>query len=179
MSIEKLIFQLLENVGENPKRAGLVKTPARVARAWKEWTAGYAPFPHSLTLFSTNFDGIIARKGIPFASTCEHHLAHYSGTIDFGYIPNKQMLGISKIIRLIQHYCARLTVQEDLTKDLVEKFEVAVKPKGMIIKISAFHSCESSRGVSMPNVPTITFLATGIFKKEKHLVDQFYHLLSS
>ena len=175
--IESLILKLLESVGENPRRAGLAGTPARVARAWREWTAGHTPFPHELTLFPTNFDGIIARKGIPFASTCEHHLAHYSGTIDFGYIPNKKVLGISKIIRLMQHYSAKLTLQEDLTIDLAKKFAEAVHPKGVVIKISGLHSCESSRGVTVADVPTITFLATGIFKKDPALVGQFYHLV--
>lgn len=175
--IEKLIRKLLEQLGEDPTRFGLVDTPARVARAWKEWTIGYSSFPHSLTLFPSNFDGMVVRKGIPFSSTCEHHMVHYSGTIDFGYIPNGNVLGISKIVRLMQHYSSRLTIQEDLTKDLVQKFEEIVKPKGTVIKVTAFHSCESTRGINTPNVPTITSMATGMFKKEKELMNEFYRLI--
>jgi len=175
--IEDIARRLLEAIGENPKRAGLTETPSRVARAWKEWTAGYGPFPHALKLFPSHFDGIIARKGIPFASTCEHHLAHYSGTIDFGYIPNKNVLGISKIIRLIQHYSARLTIQEGLTSELVKRFEDVVRPKGTIVKITGYHSCEYTRGVNVANVPTVTFLATGVFKKDGKFVSEFFNLI--
>ncbi len=175
--LEKLILELLINLGEDPNRPGLKDTPARVARAWRDWTIGYKPFPKALTLFDTDFDGMIVRKGIPFASTCEHHLAHYSGTIDFAYIPNKKVLGISKIIRLMQHYAARLTIQENLTRDLIRSFEEVVLPKGTVIKIEAYHSCESSRGISVANVPTVSFLATGIFKEDPELLRQFYNLI--
>lgn len=176
--IESLTCSLLECIGEDVTRPGLKDTPGRVAKAWKEWTRGYTPFPHTITLFPTQYTGIIVRKQIPFASTCEHHLAHYSGAIDFGYIPDKKIIGISKIIRLIQHYAAKLTIQEELTKDLIKEFEEVVKPNGTIIKISAYHSCESSRGVNIPNIPTITFLRTGIFLEDKELAHQFHQLIS-
>lgn len=173
--VQKLIQSLLMSVGEDVNRPGLQDTPARVARAWKEWTRGYESFGGALTTFPTDYTGIVVRKGIPFASMCEHHLASYTGTIDFAYAPDGQVLGISKIIRLLRHYAARLTIQENLTTDLVQKFEEVVKPKGCAIKISAYHSCESTRGINAFNVPTVTMLRTGIFKSDVSLVEQFYN----
>ena len=174
--VQELIEKLLFAIGEDVSRPGLIDTPQRVARAWKEWAKGYAPYQGSLTTFPSTYTGLVARKGIPFASMCEHHLAPYTGTIDFAYTPDGQVLGISKIIRLIRHYTARLTIQEDLTADLVEKFEEVVKPKGCIIKITAYHSCESTRGVNAFNVPTVTLLTTGVFQNNPLLVQQFSSL---
>lgn len=175
--IESCIRDLLLAIGEKPLRSGLKDTPARTAKAWKEWTRGYKPFPQKIVLFPVSFKGLVVRKGIPFSSTCEHHLAQYTGTIDFGYIPDKQVIGISKIIRILQHYSARLTIQEQLTDDLLEKFVTMVKPKGAIIKLTGLHTCEGTRGVRTPNVPTITTAAYGVLKKDTQAARRFYSLV--
>lgn len=175
--MEILVRKMLDLIGEDSKRPGLIDTPGRVARAWQEWTRGMSPSPHTLRLFPAEFPGMVVRKGIPFASTCEHHLAHYTGTIDFGYLPKKYVTGISKIIRFVQHYAAKLTIQEALSVELIKKFEEEVKPRGTILKITGYHSCESTRGVNQPNVPTVTFLCSGVFKKDKDLVRDFFELI--
>ncbi|MBI4114467.1 MAG: GTP cyclohydrolase I [Candidatus Niyogibacteria bacterium] len=170
---------ILQAIGEDRKRPGLRDTPERVVRAWKEWTRGYQKFPREIKTFPTDYDGLIIRKGIPFFSFCEHHLAPYTGLLDFGYIPKGKVVGISKIIRFFRHYCARLSIQEDLTKDIIGKFEKIVEPKGSIIRMSANHTCESTRGVTQNGVPTITFYSTGIFKKDPALVTEFFNNLNT
>jgi len=175
--IESCIKDLLRAIGEKPSRPGLKDTPARTAKAWKEWTRGYKPFPQRIVLFPVSFKGLVVRKGIPFSSTCEHHLAQYIGTMDFGYVPDKQVIGISKIIRILQHYSARLTIQEQLTQDLLDKFVALVKPQGAIIKMTGFHTCEGTRGVKVPNVPTITTAAYGVLKKDTKTAHRFYSLV--
>lgn len=168
---------LIEGLGEDLARPGLKDTPQRVAKAWTEWCKGYARFNLPLTTFPSAYNGLIVRKGIPFVSFCEHHLAMYQGTVDIAYVPNGAVLGLSKIIRLVQHYCARLSIQEDLTDDILRRFCEAVAPQGVAIKISAYHSCEGSRGVKVSGVPTVTFSASGIFQERPELVEQFHSLI--
>lgn len=175
--ITKAIKLLIEGLGEDLSRPGLKDTPERVAKAWKEWCRGYSPFDLPLTTFPSRYTGIIVRKGIPFQSFCEHHLALYQGTVDLAYIPDGKVLGLSKIVRLVQHYTARLSIQEDLTNDILEHFRQAVQPKGTIIKMSACHSCEGSRGVKVPGVPTITLASDGIFLEQPELMQQFHSLV--
>ncbi len=175
--ISEAVKNILIAIGEDPSRAGLVDTPNRVARAWKEMTRGNNEFPDSISTFPSEFSGIIFRPGISFSSICEHHLLPYIGTIDFAYIPNGKVIGISKIIRLFRHYTAKLSIQEDLTGSLIKKFDELVQPKGCAIRMNAMHSCESTRGVVQHGVPTITFSFSGCFKNDKPLADQFLQLL--
>ncbi|TSC65453.1 MAG: GTP cyclohydrolase I [Candidatus Berkelbacteria bacterium Gr01-1014_85] len=168
---------LIEGLGEDLTRPGLIDTPERVARAWKEWCRGYTPFNLPLTTFPSDYVGMIVRKDIPFQSFCEHHLAIYQGTIDLAYVPDGKVLGLSKIIRFCQHYSARLSIQEDLTDDILNRFNQAVQPKGVAIKMSACHSCEGSRGVKVPDVPTVTFATSGVFQERPELVGQFHSLI--
>jgi len=156
--------QILKIMGEDPTREGLRETPMRVALAYKEWFKGYTDAPQ-YKLFNTKYTGMVVKKSIPFTSHCEHHIAIYNGFIDFGYIPNGQVVGISKIIRRFQHLASKLTIQEELTEELINDFVKAVQPKGAIIIIEALHMCEGSRGVKVPNVPTITSSVTGCFLK--------------
>lgn len=167
MTIEEHIKEILRMIGENPDREGVIETPQRVARAYKEWFKGYGEPDFVMKTFTSDYSGMLVRKQIPFQSHCEHHIAMYSGFIDFGYIPNGKVLGISKIIRFMQHYSSRLTIQEDLTDMLINKFCEIVKPKGAIIIIEASHSCEGTRGVKVPNVPTITSAVRGNFEDMK------------
>ena len=162
--LEKHFKEILEIIGEDPNREGLVETPLRVAKAYTEWFKGYREGPE-YKLFTSKYSGIVIKKDIPFTSFCEHHIAMYSGFIDFGYIPNGKVTGISKIIRRFQHIASKLTIQEDLTEELINDFHSKVKPKGSIIIVKALHSCEGSRGVKVPNVPTITSSVRGNFLK--------------
>ena len=175
--IEKHITEILKEIGENLNREGLKETPKRVARAYKEWFRGYNKPDFKMKVFTSNYSGMLVRKQIPFQSFCEHHIAMYTGFIDFGYIPNGKVVGISKIVRFMQHYSARLTIQEDLTDTLIDKFCDIIKPKGAIIIIKANHSCEGTRGVKVPNVPTITSAIRGVFETNQKARDEFLSLI--
>lgn len=162
--LEKRFKEILEIIGEDPTREGLVETPMRIAKAYTEWFRGYTEGP-KYKLFTSKYSGIVIKKNIPFTSFCEHHVAMYNGFINFGYIPNGKVTGISKIIRRFQHISSKLTIQEDLTEELIDDFYSKVQPKGCIIIVEALHSCEGSRGVKVPNVPTITSSVRGNFLK--------------
>src|SRR3990172_427933 len=117
--IEAAVEVILHALGENVKREGLKETPARVAKAYIEWFRGYSKPDFNMSSFESAYTGMVIRKGIPFQSFCEHHLAMYKGHIDFAYIPNGRVVGLSKMPRLFQHISARLTIQEGLTHDLI------------------------------------------------------------
>ena len=168
--IEKLFKQLLKLLGENPNREGLRDTPKRMTKAWREWLRAYQEPNFEVKTFPSKYSGMVLRKDIPFISTCEHHMAQYTGFIDFAYIPNGRVIGLSKIPRILQHYSSKLSVQEDLTDELVNKFEsffpIKNKPKGSMIIIKAKHSCESSRGIKVV-ASTITSALRGIFHTDQ------------
>lgn len=177
--ISEAIKTILLSIGEDLNRPGLIDTPDRCARAWKEMTRGNKDFPDDIKTFPSEFSDIIFRPQIPFSSLCEHHLLPYLGTIDFAYIPNGRVIGISKIIRIFRHYTAKLSIQEDLTQSLIEKFNELVKPKGSAIRMSAMHTCESTRGVIQTVAPMVTFSFSGCFKDDKTITDQFLQLLET
>lgn len=165
MNIQEHIKAILKELGEDPSREGLLDTPKRVEKAYKEWFKGYQKPDFNVAAFKTKYDGIVARTKIPFQSFCEHHMSRYSGFIDFAYIPNGYVVGLSKIPRILQHYSSKLTIQEELTEDLLDKFyELFPKaPKGAMIIITARHSCESTRGIKV-DAPTITSSIRGVFQ---------------
>jgi GTP cyclohydrolase IA len=171
---------ILIAMGEDPDREGLMETPLRVARAYKEWFRGYEEPSFRMTMFDTDYGGLVVRKAIPFQSFCEHHMAMYKGTIDFGYIPNGKMVGLSKIPRLFQHKASILSSQEMLTDLLVDEFEAMFpegnKPVGTIVVVTARHSCESSRGIKV-DAPTITSSVRGKFKQDLAPRDEFLSLI--
>jgi len=175
--IKRAISNILDEIGENKNREGLKETPIRMVKAYQEWFRGYTT-PPEYKLFKSTYRGILARKGIPFISHCEHHISIYTGFINFAYIPNGKVVGISKIIRRFQHLSARLTIQEDLTKLLIDDFVKYIKPKGAIIILSACHTCEGTRGVGVPNVPTITSSVRGIFEKDLGARNEFFQLIN-
>lgn len=177
--ISEAIKAILLALDEDINRPGLVDTPIRVARAWKEMTRGSQEFPDPMPTFPSEFSGIIFRPNIPFSSMCEHHLLPYAGMIDFAYISNGKVIGISKIIRIFRHYAAKLSMQEDLTELLTKKFTEIVHPRGCAIRIHALHSCESTRGIVQNGVPTVTLFFSGCFENDKSLVDQFFQLLTT
>jgi GTP cyclohydrolase IA len=140
------------------------ETPDRVLRAWAELFSGGEPLNGRMTVFPTRYTGIIARPGIPVVSVCAHHLAPYVGTVDVAYIANGKKLGISKIIRYVQHYSRVPSSQEELTESLVDGFVKLVHPKGVMLVFRAFHMCEATRGVRVANVPTVTSSVRGAFR---------------
>lgn len=175
----RTVERLLREIGEDLDRPGLKDTPERVAKAFQEWYRGYEAVPFEVKTFKTKYTGLVARPCVPFQSFCEHHMARYAGTISFAYIPNGKCIGLSKIIRLIQHWTARLSIQEDLTDMIVDNFKEILETDDVAIVVSAFHSCESTRGVKVGGVPTVTSRLSGRFFSDAALRDEFYKLIKT
>ncbi len=165
-----IVTRLLQFVGENPGREGLLETPARVVKAWKHWCSGYTKDPKSiLKTFADGADGcdqMVVRKDIPIYSHCEHHLAPIIGRCTLAYIPNGKVLGLSKLDRLVDMYARRLQVQERMTNQIADALWEYLEPAGVGVWISARHLCIESRGVQHVNSETITTALRGCIREQ-------------
>jgi GTP cyclohydrolase I len=164
------VTRLLQYVGENPRRGGLLETPARVAKAWKFWCSGYEQKPEDvLKLFEDGgekHDQMITVKDFPIYSHCEHHLAAIFGTCTISYIPNGKIVGLSKLPRLAAVFSRRLQVQERMTDQIADAFFDIVEPLGVGVVIKARHMCMESRGVCQQGHHTITTALRGVIKDQ-------------
>jgi GTP cyclohydrolase I len=167
---EAAVRELLIAVGEDPDREGLVKTPARVARAYAEIFGGLHLDPSDVleTTFDENHDELVLVKDIPLYSTCEHHLVPWHGTAAVGYIPGPdgRITGLSKLARLVDLYARRPQVQERLTRQVADAMAERLRPLGVIVVIEAEHLCMSMRGIRKPGSRTMTSAVRGIFKDD-------------
>jgi GTP cyclohydrolase IA len=154
---------ILAAEGTQADRAGLSDTPKRAARAWAEMMAGYGSELDLRTFDAEGCDQIVAIKDVPFFSTCEHHGLSFFGTVDFAYIPNSLILGLSKFARLAEHFGRRLQVQERLTHQMANALEDALAPQGAMVVVRAQHLCMMVRGVQKLGAQTITSAVTGAF----------------
>jgi GTP cyclohydrolase IA len=165
---EAAIRELLYAIGEDPDRDGLLDTPARVARAYREMFAGLYTDPDSVlnTTFDEEHDEMVIVKEIPLYSTCEHHLVSFHGVAHVGYIPGKdgRVTGLSKIARLVDLYAKRPQVQERLTSQIADALVKKLDPSGVIVVIEAEHLCMAMRGVRKPGAVTTTSAVRGQFK---------------
>ena len=165
---EAAIRELLFAIGEDPDRDGLLDTPARVARAYREMFAGLYIDPDSVlnTTFDEEHDEMVIVKEIPLYSTCEHHLVSFHGVAHVGYIPGKngRVTGLSKIARLVDLYAKRPQVQERLTSQIADALVNKLDPSGVIVVIEAEHLCMAMRGVRKPGAVTTTSAVRGLFK---------------
>lgn len=177
---ESTIKDLLSFIGEDPKRGGLIETPARVAKAWQAWTSGYGKDPKDiLKVFEDggkDYDEMVVVKNIPFYSHCEHHLAPFFGTATIAYIPDGSIVGLSKLSRLLDIFARRLQVQERLTNQVVASLMKHIKPKGAACLIEARHMCMESRGVCQQGHSTITSALRGVFKEKPEVRAEFMAL---
>jgi GTP cyclohydrolase I len=166
--VEAAVRELLLAIGEDPDREGLRKTPARVARAYREAFAGIDRDPcEALTsAFDEGHDEMVLVRDIQFYSYCEHHLVPFFGNAHVGYIPNAggQITGLSKIARVVDLYAKRLQVQERLTTQIADALEQELKPRGVIVVVEAEHLCMSMRGVRKPGAQTVTSAVRGQFR---------------
>ena len=171
---------LLAFVGEDAGRIGLVDTPRRVVDAYGEWFAGYGDDPArvlSKTFEDINgYDDMVILREIDVESHCEHHMAPFLGTASVAYLPADNVVGISKLARVVEIYSKRLQNQENLTTQIIEAIETGLKPRGTAVMIDAVHQCMSTRGVHHPNVSTITTRFTGEFKTNPALQERFLNL---
>lgn len=168
--IEAAVRTLIAATGDDPGREGLAETPARVARAWREWFAGYAQDPARILARTfgeaEGYDDTILLRDIPLVSTCEHHLAPITGVAHVAYRPGNRVVGISKLARLVDAYGRRLQLQERLTRQIAEAIDRTLRPRGVGVVIEASHGCMSSRGVRQHGVSMVTRCWLGDFRDD-------------
>jgi GTP cyclohydrolase I len=161
---------LIRWAGDDPEREGLLDTPTRVARAWKEYARGYGEDPclHLTRTFEEvgGYDEIVLLKDIPFQSHCEHHMAPIIGKAHIAYLPRDRVVGISKLARVLHGFARRLQVQERLTAQVADCIWEHLQPQGVAVVIEASHACMSARGVNTPGVLMTTSRMMGTFRKD-------------
>lgn len=167
---EKAVETLIRWAGDDPEREGLRDTPARVARAYEEFFAGYSGNPEqilSCTFAETGgYDDFVLVKGIDFVSHCEHHMLPIVGRAHVAYWPKGRILGISKLGRIVDLYAKRLTCQETMTGHILESIDRILKPDGTAVVIEAVHQCMTIRGVGKPGSSTVTSRFSGVFRED-------------
>ena len=166
-AIESAVRDILAAVGEDPDRAGLSGTPARVERMYAELTAGYAMQPGEVlndAVFDVDYSEMVVVKDIPFHSLCEHHLLPFAGTAAVAYIPDGRVIGLSKIPRVVDMYARRFQIQERLTQQIADFLMEQLAPKGVGVVVEATHLCASMRGVRKPGMVMTTSALLGLFR---------------
>jgi GTP cyclohydrolase I len=167
---EAAVRTLIEWAGDDPDREGLKGTPSRVVRAFEEFFAGYASDPVELLqrTFSEveGYDEMVVLKDIRFESHCEHHLAPIIGKAHVAYLPDRRVVGISKLARLVELYAKRLQIQEKMTAQIANTLEEVLRPKGVAVIIEAAHQCMTTRGVHKPGVGMVTSRMLGAFRTD-------------
>jgi len=173
------VVRLLQWIGENPTRDGLIDTPARVVKAWQEMTAGYHEDPEEILgkSFEVDHDEMIALKGIRFTSLCEHHVLPFSGICAVGYLPKKRVVGISKLARVVQTFAKRLQIQERLTQEIAEAIQKHVDTEGVGVVIKATHSCMACRGALQPDAEMVTSCLLGEMRDSPVARQELLYLL--
>jgi GTP cyclohydrolase IA len=169
--VVEAIRTLIRWAGDDPTREGLIDTPKRVARAWKEYCQGYGEDParHLSRIFEEvgGYDEIVLLKDIPFQSHCEHHMAPIIGKASIAYLPKNHVVGISKLARVLHAYARRLQVQERLTAEVADAIWDHLKPVGVAVVIEASHACMTARGVRTPGVGMVTSRMMGVFREDE------------
>ncbi len=175
-NIEEAVRTLLSNIGEDPDRDGLQRTPERVARMFDELTAGYSTDPVRLindAMFDVEYDEMVIVKDIDFYSLCEHHLLPFLGKVHVAYIPNGKVVGLSKIPRIVDMFARRLQVQERMTAQIADFIEEALQPQGVAVVVEGTHLCMAMRGVKKANATMTTSAMRGSFKENSKTRAEF------
>ncbi len=166
--IEKAVCEILLAVGEDPNREGLRDTPSRVSRMYAELLEGVShdPAEHLETIFHEKYDEIVLLRDIPFYSICEHHLMPFIGKAHIAYLPDGQVVGVSKLARIVDSFARRLQLQERLTDQIADFLMRNLKPKGVSVVLEASHSCMTIRGIKKAGAVMVTSALRGIFKSD-------------
>jgi GTP cyclohydrolase IA len=175
--VEEAVRRILEEIGEDPDRQGLLRTPERVHRMYGELTAGYHVDPARLingAIFDVAYSEMVVVKDIPFYSLCEHHLLPFFGTAAVAYIPRGRVIGLSKIPRIVEMYARRLQVQERLTQEIADFLQQHLAPQGVGVVIEATHLCAVMRGVRKPGTIMTTASVLGLFRTRDRTRAEFY-----
>ncbi|QQR80519.1 MAG: GTP cyclohydrolase I FolE [Deltaproteobacteria bacterium] len=180
--IEPLIYDVIKNIGEDPDREGLLKTPHRVATSLRFLTSGYQQDIKDLlngAIFNEANDEMVTLKDISLYSLCEHHLLPFFGRCHIAYIPNKKIIGLSKLARLVDMFSRRLQVQERLTKQIAETLQTTLKPLGVAVVIEAEHLCMQMRGVQKRGATMVTSAMLGGFRTHQATREEFLKIIKS
>ena len=178
---EDAVRTLLRWAGDDPSRPGLHDTPARVVRAFEEFFAGYRQDPTEIlkTTFDEidGYDEMVLLKDIEFSSHCEHHLAPIIGRAHVAYLPQRRVVGISKLARLVEAYARRLQIQERMTVQVADAIQEVLQPRGVAVVIEATHHCMTTRGVHKPGTAMLTSRVTGVFRADPATRREFFSLI--
>ena len=177
--VKEAIRLLLEGIGEDPTREGLVETPDRVARMWGELAGGMESdaSEHLSRTFVVNSNDLVIERDITFYSMCEHHMLPFYGRVAIGYIPRGRVAGLSKLARTVEVYARRLQLQEQLTAQIADALMEHLAPEGAIVLIEAEHMCMTMRGVQKPGTTTVTLARRGCFESDPALEERFFRML--
>ena len=178
---EKAVRTLISFVGEDPNREGLLDTPKRVVKAYQDWYGGYNQDPKEVLnkTFSEieGYDEIIMLKDIRVESHCEHHMAPFIGSAHVAYLPNKRVVGISKLARITRIFSKRMQVQEKLTAEIANCLQEVLKPRGVAVVIEAQHECMTTRGINEPGISMVTSQLLGKFRTDASTRKEFYSMI--
>ena len=177
--IQEGVRLILEGIGEDIHREGLVETPDRIARMYEELAAGYTDDAavHLKKRFHVDNNDMVMEKDIHFYSFCEHHMLPFYGTAAVAYIPDGEVVGLSKIARTLEVFAKRFQLQERLTAQIPDVFMKELKPQGVMVLIEAEHMCMTMRGIKKPGTKTVTVVTRGVFNEDERLQNQFYRML--
>jgi len=179
---EGAVTKVLELLGEDPKREGLLKTPSRVAKAWGFLTEGYHEDPKAIlnqALFTSSNDEMVVVRDIEFYSTCEHHMLPIIGRAHVAYIPDGKVVGLSKIPRIVNVFARRLQIQEQMTEQIADAIAQTINPKGVAVVVHARHMCMEMRGVQKINSTTVSSALRGLFKSDQRTRSEFYNIINT
>jgi GTP cyclohydrolase I len=175
--IECAVQSILQAIGEDPDREGLVRTPERVSRMYRELTAGYHVDPVRLingAIFKVNYDEMVIVRDIDFYSLCEHHMLPFIGQAHVAYIPDGTVIGLSKIPRIVEMFARRLQVQERMTQQIAEFLDETLRPLGVAVVIEGLHMCAAMRGVKKANARMVSSAMLGTFKENQTTRNEFF-----
>ena len=179
--IEELVKELLIQIGEDPVREGILRTPERVANAWNFFSKGYTQNVESIinnAVFTEDYDEMVTIKDIDFFSLCEHHLLPFFGKAHVAYIPEGKIIGLSKVPRIIEMFSRRLQVQERMTQQIAEILNSVLCPQGVAVVLEGQHMCMQMRGVEKQNSYATTSSMKGIFLKDSRTREEFLNIIS-
>ncbi|MCH1570135.1 MAG: GTP cyclohydrolase I FolE [Longimicrobiales bacterium] len=182
VDFEDLVAEVIRRCGDTPDREGMMKTPERVAKAMAFLTKGYGESPTAVVgdaIFSENHQSMVLVKDIELYSLCEHHMLPFFGKAHVAYIPNGNVMGLSKVARLVEVYARRFQVQERLTEQVAQAVWETTNPQGVAVVIEAYHLCMMMRGVQKQNSKTLTSAMRGIFLQDHRTRDEFMRLVTS
>ena len=177
--IKEGVRLILEGIGEDVDREGLLETPDRIARMYEELAGGYTDDAgvHLKKRFHVDNNDMVMEKDIHFYSFCEHHMLPFYGNAAIAYIPNGEVVGLSKIARTVEVFAKRFQLQERLTAQIADAFMEELKPKGVMVLVQAEHMCMTMRGIKKPGTKTVSVVTRGVFDDNERLQNSFYRML--